>query len=340
MFVNSDDYKNRLKTLVAEEDSLDIAVAFWGNGAVDHIYTNKAKQRIRVICNLRSGGTNPTEIQRLLDLARQFPKRLEIRHHDQLHAKVVLGKNQALIGSANLSSNGLSLQDDEAGNWVEAGILTNDPGHLRSMRVWFDELWCSKKARTISDEDMEAAQSNWDSRRNSRPRKDATSIFAVKNHTQEELKDRHLYLLIYRKYLDESAEGALEKVRDEFDKKKTSAPLLWGYQDWAHFPKHGAAFIDLYWGNRGKVKCYGAATIPEYPTTTFRNRDGVNEKLDIAIRTKTFYGELFGSNQRKQFEATITDYLEDLWEDSSSLVNNDIQLVIPLSDVVRILKSR
>lgn len=58
MFVGPDQYTTTLERMVADESALDVAVAFWGQGADSRIHPNESKP-IRVICNLRSGGPKP-----------------------------------------------------------------------------------------------------------------------------------------------------------------------------------------------------------------------------------------------------------------------------------------
>ncbi len=55
MFVRPDQYQSVVATVVAEESRLDVAVAFWGEGADVHIHPEISKP-IRMIVNLRSGG--------------------------------------------------------------------------------------------------------------------------------------------------------------------------------------------------------------------------------------------------------------------------------------------
>ncbi|MBL3607159.1 hypothetical protein [Pseudomonas syringae] len=65
MFVAPADYKDQLKSLIAEEQNLDFAVAFWGDGAENLIPLDSARS-VRIICNLRTGGTNPAVVRYFL----------------------------------------------------------------------------------------------------------------------------------------------------------------------------------------------------------------------------------------------------------------------------------
>lgn len=54
----------------------------------------------------------------------------------QLHAKVIIGKASALIGSANLTDQGICLK-------TEMGVLLNEVEIICELREWFDRLWNS-----------------------------------------------------------------------------------------------------------------------------------------------------------------------------------------------------
>ena len=131
------------------------AVAFWGDGAKSMVST---RFRARIICNLASGGTNPAEIERL-GLAKT-------RQMDDLHAKVYIGRTEAVVTSANASANGLGLEGIEQAKWREAGFLTSD---VEPLKLWFEKLW-SEHAREITPQDVVAAKIAWNKRRLVKPR--------------------------------------------------------------------------------------------------------------------------------------------------------------------------
>src|SRR4051812_40767983 len=84
---------------IMKEKVVDCAVAFWGAGA-ELKWGKLQKRKIRIICNLSMGGSNPSVIEKMMEL-------YSVRQHDRLHAKVYIGKNEAVITSANASTNGL-----------------------------------------------------------------------------------------------------------------------------------------------------------------------------------------------------------------------------------------
>jgi hypothetical protein len=86
MFISSTDYKTHIDTLIQQSDEIDIAVAFWGKGASK--YLEASGKRCRILCSLTTGGTNPSEIEKLQATH-------EVRHLEDLHAKVIIGTNLA-----------------------------------------------------------------------------------------------------------------------------------------------------------------------------------------------------------------------------------------------------
>lgn len=72
----------------------------------------------------------------------------------RIHTKaVIMDGKRAFIGSANLTGAGLGAKGTHKRNF-EAGMLTEDPGHLREMMNWIDRLYlgefCQKcQRRTV-----------------------------------------------------------------------------------------------------------------------------------------------------------------------------------------------
>ncbi|PHX40330.1 hypothetical protein AO263_34730 [Pseudomonas sp. NZIPFR-PS5] len=198
-FITPNWYRKALTRLVTEEDSLDVAVAFWGDGAQKLIHPVETKP-IRIICNLKTGGTNPRVIESFLTLSREVGLQVQIRQCDVLHAKVVLGKTQAVIGSANISANGLGIEDEDSAHWLEAGVHIRERSELDKMQAWFDSLWSSAHVRAIENSDIQAAQIAWE--RNRQPPTPATAsipeFFSFTDFTVPSLRRAKAYALLYR----------------------------------------------------------------------------------------------------------------------------------------------
>lgn len=137
----------------SSDKPIRIAVAFWGQGA-DAIIRNAPRQ-YQIICNLKSGGTNPQVVRSLKALAN-----VSIIQLDTLHAKVVITDGGALISSANVSTNGLALEGNDSRTWQEAGVLVPSAALVRMNIVeWFQRLW--EQGRRIDEYDLERASLAW-----------------------------------------------------------------------------------------------------------------------------------------------------------------------------------
>ncbi len=140
---------------IAGEPGARCAVAFWGSGSKDFI-----SEDARIICNLKMGGSNPHELKKIQ--AKLPPG--SVRQSDSLHAKVYLGRDQAVVTSANASANGLGLEGVEEAKWLEAGILVSD---VADIEIWLDDLW--EQARDISVTDWRKAEKEWEMRQMRKP---------------------------------------------------------------------------------------------------------------------------------------------------------------------------
>ena len=132
MFLQSENYKAAIDLLLQKNSSIDMAVAFWGIGA-EKLF--ESTHNARLVCNLLSGGTNPAVIEKLLD-----KPGFKLRHHASLHAKVLLGQDSAIVGSANMSTNGLNIEAGEFDGWEEAGTRLDDPQSLHKIRNWVEKV--------------------------------------------------------------------------------------------------------------------------------------------------------------------------------------------------------
>ncbi|MBY0339441.1 MAG: phospholipase D family protein [Acetobacteraceae bacterium] len=132
--------------IASDAGHLDCAVAYWGGG-LPPFAAPKNGHKVRVICNLSSGGTNPDVIRRLLKT-----DRVEVRQLDTLHAKVFVSPDAAIVGSANASVNAIGRVGDSE-KLIEAGCRLANPSVVQA---WFDDLWsqCKKK---ITETDLQKA---------------------------------------------------------------------------------------------------------------------------------------------------------------------------------------
>lgn len=147
-----DKLSTAIRSLLSQDTRLRIAVAFIGDGASKSI--NKKARDVKIICNLTMNGTNPAEVKNMIE---RFGAE-NVKQIDNLHAKLYIGSDYAIVGSANMSANGLGTQPT---GLREAGykFKLDQPSGQRSLD-WFDDvLW--EGAREISDQDLIEAAENW-----------------------------------------------------------------------------------------------------------------------------------------------------------------------------------
>lgn len=153
-FVSSSELNSNMVLNLMREGGTAV-VAFVGKGALRLL----PKKNFRLVCNIFSAGTNPYEIEKI---QMRFGKD-SVRTFDGLHAKVYTSKLGALVGSANLSANGLGFNADEVLPSVEAGVLipSGTEQHAEVER-WADEMFTS--ALPITDKILNQQKTVWDHR--------------------------------------------------------------------------------------------------------------------------------------------------------------------------------
>lgn len=114
----------------------DLAVAFIGAGAIERAGLSNA-EGTRIICDLWSGGCNPDAVRDLHEAG------VQIRNLRDLHAKIYIGDSTAVVGSANLSSNGFGDVGTPQQWGLEAGVLVDQPGDLSEIVDWFENQFAS-----------------------------------------------------------------------------------------------------------------------------------------------------------------------------------------------------
>lgn len=252
MFVTSAGYEKAMRDVLSDPGDCSVAVAFWGDGA-EKLITSKRNGSIRIICNLRSGATNPSVVETL-----QGVPGVEIKQHHKLHAKVLISTSRVLIGSANVSANGLNFESDELKGWEEAGTVVNDQAQIRAANIWFEELW--GKASPIKPGDIAKARDLWRRRRGSRPHlgKHPTKgrPFSFQEFSKPELRDR-VYLVLYEgSDLSRSEARGLDAAKQEGNNRS-----LLAFANWDDLPK-GMHFIDVECDrNKKKYKCSSKAWV-------------------------------------------------------------------------------
>ena len=338
MFINSTNYLEKVNTIAAENGELLLAVSFWGDGAEKIISSRPTGNTIKIICNLKSGATNPKTIDNLRKI-----KGINLRQHDRLHAKVAIGTSSAIVGSANFSCNGLNLEGDEIEGWEEAGILTQDTTQIKSIREWFKIIW--DVSRDISDKDIEDAMAVWNKRRDNRihnapivNKSTSGSLphFPLDKFTYTDLLDRRIFLVIYRNGISKKAKAAYREWKEVITGKPVaqSAELPPIYEGWSDLPRN-AQLIDIYYGPRGATQCFGAFTWTN--NIKFLYEDKSEGHIDICRKENNVMGYPFLSNKdAATLIVTLRPHIEAIWN-SESAEGDEGGKYILLADVVKIL---
>ncbi len=130
-----------------------VAAPFWGKGAVAALGLTKG-QPIRIVCNLDQPGCNPLVIAEIRRLG------IKVRTHPRLHAKIYATPTLAIVGSSNVSSNGMTLEGKAAQGWIEANVADTDPAFVAAVQALFKEIWSSPETRPVTAADIKAALAN------------------------------------------------------------------------------------------------------------------------------------------------------------------------------------
>lgn len=217
-----EDQQDLARWVTAQGGDLDMAVAFWGEGAIEELGL-ASKQDFRILLDLGAGATNPAVVRRLMDLA---PDR--VRKIERLHAKAYIGRFAVVVGSANASANGLGLEGREATHWKELSLLTDEPLVLEKTTRWFEQLW--KKGTSIEPSDLLAAAEAWRRRRKGKPSGPPRSILDVAVDSPEDLHGLDIYVCVTTEEM--TVKGARELERQS---QKEGQPL-YAYEDWPRIP--------------------------------------------------------------------------------------------------------
>lgn len=323
MFLDSETYLLTLKNLLVEEDSVDMAVAFWGEGAEKLLSTPGKK--IRIVCNLTSGGTNPA----VIELIRQMSG-VEVMHSDRLHAKVIIGKNKAIIGSANMSANGLNLEGAEIEGWQEAGLQIDSPVQLKDIRAWFKKQW--GKAQPITNEMLALAHKRWESRRRERIFQGGESQ-SLMDLSESELKERNIVVALWRTPRSREATKYLrERVKAEGNSVVTKS---WDcYEDWFDALSLSQLVIAVYIGERGKISICEPVEI--FDIETRKHQEGEDKGKEMSLhysRTPLTQAVPIRKNALKDLEKQIQPMAFELLPKGAN------GYVMPLHDFINKLRN-
>lgn len=276
-----------------------MAVAFWGDGAVDNLGLKKISE-VKIVCNLRLGGTNPREIKKI-----QQETHTEVRHSDTLHAKLFVLDDWGAIGSSNASANGLSFQGRECSGWTEANVIFGLGALYEAAEATFEQIW--NTARPVQKSDLELAETAWTGRRFRlfAPgwKLTQSSLLEGLKSSAETLADRRIFLCLYRELMSDQAFAAIENERV----RTGQGQELSGFEDWQALPDN-ADLVCFRVGPRGGIRFDGFWHMP-------RDRREKNFTDGNTVQFCEKLNSIAGINSAGS-SAEWKGFIDQVWKDS------------------------
>ncbi|MBC7323289.1 MAG: phospholipase D family protein [Acetomicrobium sp.] len=321
-FLSGKEYYSKVQEFFSDDNPLYIAVAFWGIDAYS-LFNLRSNKKIQLICNLESGACNPDFIKRIMN-----SKNVEVRTNSRLHAKLLLQQNKLIVGSANISANGLSFENSELNGWIEAGVLIDDASIIEDASGWFLNIW--RTSDKITKDKLDIAIEKWEKRRNQRDVKTyQMSLLHAAMHDTEAFKDRRIYFVIYRD------RDITPEAYAKFEEAKQSRTYLRGkidfYEGWSELPDN-AYLIDIYYGPRKEIEVTGIYWTPYDPWIEYVNYND-DSKGDIKIVFKR--NSILGYKLTDKDRDIIKRHIDVLWAYDDKLYK-----FIPFTEGVKLLKEK
>lgn len=243
MLLHKENYLDKVKEIISSD--IDIAVAYWGEGS-SMLLENT--DNARIICNLFSNGTSIDEIKKIQALSKS--RNIEIRHYPYLHAKTIISKDCAVIGSANFSNNGLGIFTEQP-RQEELGAVC-DKEIAKEAKSWFENIW--EKSGHIDEKTLKLAENFHISTNHLFEWED---IFNSNNYDAPDLTNLKTFIAVYDRSVTDKAKS--------YGKKAKEAGLIfsendiyegWDYEDCKM--QDGQIIIDLFWKNKNqRPECGG-----------------------------------------------------------------------------------
>ena len=296
-FLREYELSAKFKMLKGACKTIRVAAPFWGEGAIGKLGL-AAGDSMRILCNLQSGGCNPYEIERLLQLG------ATVKSHRRLHAKIYDLNNTVIIGSSNVSSNGLIEENRPDQGLIEANVLTDDPAIVRRAKLLLNTVWKQPQAVTVKlgSSFLEQAKVAWDNRPKSSFSTGARTLLAACR--EDPARFNKVYLAVYAEDISPQATQKLKKLKTH----KISTTHLdvadfrdaWGYQ--FRLPAGGSIIDFSFMGSRPRV--FGTANVQDPPLIIPVPRE---DDLHIAFKGSV---RVLGDPKTYRLSATEKTYLE------------------------------
>lgn len=300
-------YLTNVEKVFNDRNELKIAVAFFGSDSI-RLFENLKSKNVQIICNLKSGACNPFIIERLF-----VKSNIHIKTHDYLHAKVIVNNNNVIIGSANLSANGLSLQDSELDGWQEIGVISENIGIINETLDWFTKIW--NISEDISEGVLFIAKEYWTQSRNNRKfMRSKQSLLQKAISDIDSFKDRKVFFTIY--YNQNASKEAIETYEDYKSSNNFNRDIDF-FEDWSELP-NSSYHILIYIGRRGGIYIEGMFNIPENPIIKPILTNGKQTgELNILLKVKDIYGHRLTAEDRELIKNNFQIILDKCPEDGS-----------------------
>lgn len=323
-FLTENQIVTEIKKLLKNANEALFAVSFWGKGALNELGINnwKGKNPLRVVCNLESGATNPSEIEKMRSSANE--KIIDVRSNKKLHAKVYWTDKGCIITSANASANGLSYEGKELTGWIEAGYMVTDKEELAEIKKWFlKTVW--KESNEITDEMLDAARELWNKKQiskkwDSRSSEKNISLLEYARKFPENIQGK-ISVVFYDDYIDEKTQKKAKKEYENSSAEKIKTSYRY-YEDFKLIRLQ--AVLD--------INC-----VKETPKMgSFYQIIYTSEKNDISIARKAvykngekYYLKLDTDNPKEKICLELGNYKNELKEHKNNIENymknNDIE---------------
>ena len=314
-FLTGSDIQEQVRKITSRSGEVMVAVAYWGKGAAERtgLSANDNSKNVRIICDLLSGACNPAEIETLTQLG------FRVRTRDRLHAKVWIGGDDTIVGSANASANGLPGEDEQAANAsIEAVVVSHNPRLARDLRAWFEQQWCASSR--IEDRHLDQARQLWKRRRRSIGRGFAATLTENLRNPGPLDKFHSLRLLAYRG--EEPSKEAKEHMGrnaltyftdDEWQDFAEENPWYeWPSRvpEWQHLP--GTVFADFTCSTEGGEFAFnGFWQIRDCPSIKLKK-----VRLTLLTRLPHFNGYSLIKQEQREIALRIRERVAQLYHET------------------------
>jgi hypothetical protein len=213
--------QDEISTRLAAAAQIRIAVAYWGQGAIERLGLQKAKGRdIKIVCDLLSGACNPAESKKL----RTIFGTDRVRKLSRLHAKVWIIDDCVILGSSNASANGLGQQGREASDLIEANVLIRDQTSVAQISQWYEtKVW--KTATEITDTDIKIARERCKVQYRTRPVPPGTTVLEALQGDLHAMDGRDI--VVYAWHFEDLDKVGKAALREEQNLRGNDDIICW-----------------------------------------------------------------------------------------------------------------